>query len=654
MTAVGNCVAGLSDIESLIPSLRSLGRTHRMAGVDEIHYKKLFRHLSDAIKEKIGINFDDETAEAWELVYFSLSSIMYHNEVPLDAEAVSGWHEVILIASIYLIIATPFQVAEFSSRVGWVETLWRAFNAISLVIFIADLASDHVVDALRVKPEWKSTKSSVLLRKEKSILSQRFGTAIISAKAYARRKVRLLAIDQWVSWPTVDKLVIAGFSFEIIASKSKGMHWMQMLGLLRVTAVVRVVHAAKCIENRMLLRQCTDQHFRTVIRIAKLAAILAYVTHVSGCLWFIVARIEIGMSTTEALPTDFFPQLSLLNGHVGMINSYILALHWAFVNLAGIGNVESTPVTILETVTTLMVHAVGVTFYAIFTGNIVGILEEYTNRDNRMSDDLDSISSFMNECRIPRDVRERIMQGYLMRNMIGNTSPREEGGDESLGGAHVPSISNDILSRLPRHLRRELKVYERAEALRRRGTSFRYCSDDFLFALCGELGGSHILLPGDYLVHKGEIPHQVVVVDSGTLEVENDGKTVMIFRKGDLLGKPWLLRDESRAAVERTSCEMLRLVSHPPRGNTTFSEWLDNCGGFHDVTVRAMSEVRLGTGLSLPHDVYALKKRFPEDFEALRRDRDRVIAAAQRVNITRNVVKARMAFKRKIQRTKSA
>jgi len=25
MTAVGNCVAGLSDIESLIPSLRSLG-----------------------------------------------------------------------------------------------------------------------------------------------------------------------------------------------------------------------------------------------------------------------------------------------------------------------------------------------------------------------------------------------------------------------------------------------------------------------------------------------------------------------------------------------------------------------------------------------------------------------------------------------------
>ncbi len=250
-----------------------------MAGVDEIHYKKLFRHLSDAIKEKIGINFDDETAEAWELVYFSLSSIMYHNEVPLDAEAVSGWHEVILIASIYLIIATPFQVAEFSSRVGWVETLWRAFNAISLVIFIADLASDHVVDALRVKPELNATKSSRLLRKEKSILRQRFGTAIISAKAYARRKVRLLAIDQWVSWPTVDKLVIAGFSFEIIASKSKGMHWMQMLGLLRVTAVVRVVHAAKCIENRMQLRQCTDQHFRTVIRIATLAAILAYVTH---------------------------------------------------------------------------------------------------------------------------------------------------------------------------------------------------------------------------------------------------------------------------------------------------------------------------------------------------------------------------------------
>lgn len=68
------------------------------------------------------------------------------------------------------------------------------------------------------------------------------------------------------------------------------------------------------------------------------------------------------MSTDETLPTDFFPHSSLLNGHIGMINSYILALHWAFVNLAGIGNVESMPVTILETITTLLIHVVGVTF----------------------------------------------------------------------------------------------------------------------------------------------------------------------------------------------------------------------------------------------------------------------------------------------------
>lgn len=250
-----------------------------MAGIDEIHYKKLFRHLSDAIKDKIGSNFDDETAEAWELVYFSLSSIMYHNEVPWEAEAVSGWHKLILIASIYLMVSTPFRLAGFSSHLGWVETLWQMFDDISFVMFVADLASDHIVDALRVKPELNSKKSSHLLQREKSILRQRFGMAFISAKVYARRKIRLLGIDQWVSWPTVDKLVIAGFLFQKIAYKSKGMNWMQMLGLLRVTAVVRVLHAAKCVENSMLLRQCSDQNFRTIIRIVKLAAILSYVTH---------------------------------------------------------------------------------------------------------------------------------------------------------------------------------------------------------------------------------------------------------------------------------------------------------------------------------------------------------------------------------------
>mmetsp|Transcript_10847 Transcript_10847/g.22711 ORF Transcript_10847/g.22711 Transcript_10847/m.22711 type:complete len:334 (+) Transcript_10847:661-1662(+) len=333
-----------------------------MAGIDEIHYKKLFRHLSDAIRDKIGSNFDDETAEAWELVYFSLSSIMYHNEVPWEAEAVSGWHKLILIASIYLMVSTPFRLAGFSSHLGWVETLWQMFDDISFVMFVADLASDHIVDALRVKPELDSKKSSHLLQREKSILRQRFGMAFISAKVYARRKIRLLGIDQWVSWPTVDKLVIAGFLFQNTAYKSIGMNWLQMLGLLRVTAVARVLHAAKCVENSMLLRQCSDQNFRTVIRITKLAAILSYVTHVSGCLWFIIARIEAGMSTEGNFPTDFFPQSSLLNGHMGMINSYVLALHWAFVNLAGIGNVDSMPVTILETITTLLIHAVGVTF----------------------------------------------------------------------------------------------------------------------------------------------------------------------------------------------------------------------------------------------------------------------------------------------------
>lgn len=289
---------------------------------------------------------------------------------------------------------------------------------------------------------------------------------------------------------------------------------------------------------------------------------------------------------------------------------------------------------------------------AIFTGNIVSILEEYTNRDNQVSGDLDSIGSFMRECRIPSDVQERIMQGYLMRNMIGNTSQQDDdGSDEGLSGIGVPTISNEVLSRLPRHLRHELKVYERAEALQRRGKSFQNCSSDFLFALCGELCGSQILLPGDHLFNKGEIPHQVLVVDSGTMEAERDGKTVMIFRKGDLLGKPWLLND-STESIQQNSKEM-PIVSHQPRGNT-FSEWLDMCEGFHDVTIRAMNEVHLATGLSLQHDVNALKKRFPKDFDALREDKHRVIAAAQKVCITRNVVKAQMAFKRKIQRTKSA
>lgn len=185
------------------------------------------------------------------------------------------------------------------------------------------------------------------------------------------------------------------------------------------------------------------------------------------------------------------------------------------------------------------------------------------------------------------------------------------------------------------------------------------CSADFLFALSGELRGSQMLLPGDYLLKDGEVPRQVLALDRGTMEVEVDGKTIKILRKGDLLGKPWLLKalreegSDLSTIPEEDRAELTTIVKHVPTAHS-FSEWLDLGEGVDNVKVRAMSDCRLATGLASPYDVRALKKRFPEDFAALQQDRQRVTAAVQKVAVTRNIIRAQMAFKRQLRHASSA
>lgn len=59
-------------------------------------------------------------------------------------------------------------------------------------------------------------------------------------------------------------------------------------------------------------------------------------------------------------------------------------------------------------------------------------------------------------------------------------------------------------------------------------------------------------------------------------------------------------------------------------------------------------------GLSSAHDIRALRKRFPKDFAVLRNDKDRVVSALQKVAVTRNIVRASMAFKHQLRHSPSA
>ena len=395
------------------------------------------------------------------------------------------------------------------------------------------------------------------------------------------------------------------------------------------------------------------------MRITKLILTLAYVTHVSGCIWQIIARIELA-DTLEITPTAFFPEPNLLLGSSGVINAYIRSIHFAWTNLAGIGNFDSTPVTTLEVVGTLIIHICGVTLYAIMTGAVVNILEELTSKDNEIQRELAELGTFMKDCNVPPDVQKKTMEGFVMRRLVASSG----GASESQCADEIPKMNADIMTSLPKHLQAELKVYSRSESIQRRDDTLKCCSANFLFALAGELQGSQVLLPGDYFLEEGQgPPRQVIVVESGTLEIEVDDKAIKVLRQGDMIGKPWLLKALDQNCNNLTTIseeeeeegpDITQIVKHVPTAHS-FSEWIDITDGCtSNLKIRALSECRLATGLSSPHDVRALRKRFPKDFAILRSDKDRVVSALQKVAVTRNIVRASMAFKRQLRHSPSA
>jgi hypothetical protein len=203
-------------------------------------------------------------------------------------------------------------------------------------------------------------------------------------------------MDQWAHWPRTDAAILISFALQVIFrvllgqphGAHAGVHWTYAIGLLRLGAGTRLLHFIQCAENNLMLRIRMEPDEREYLRVVKLICIMVAVIHVSACIWNIVARIELGPNTAEPMASGFFPNPRFLLGRSGIFNSYLHSIHWAWVNLAGIGDIDSSPETSLECLTTLFVHICGATLYTITTGNVVAILEVLSAQQISLGTDL--------------------------------------------------------------------------------------------------------------------------------------------------------------------------------------------------------------------------------------------------------------------------
>lgn len=87
MAMLGTAVAGLSNLDTLVPAVQALGRRHVGYGVTAGHYVPVGAALLWTLEKGLGDAFTTETREAWATAYRLLAGTMMDAARELPAAA---------------------------------------------------------------------------------------------------------------------------------------------------------------------------------------------------------------------------------------------------------------------------------------------------------------------------------------------------------------------------------------------------------------------------------------------------------------------------------------------------------------------------------------------------------------------------------------
>ena len=76
MATIGVAIAGLNNLEKLVPVVQNLGVGHLDYGVREEHYQPVGAALLWTLEQGLGDKFTPEVKEAWTVVYTVLATTM--------------------------------------------------------------------------------------------------------------------------------------------------------------------------------------------------------------------------------------------------------------------------------------------------------------------------------------------------------------------------------------------------------------------------------------------------------------------------------------------------------------------------------------------------------------------------------------------------
>ena len=290
--------------------------------------------------------------------------------------------------------------------------------------------------------------------------------------------------------------------------------------LLRTTQVTSLAHLPKMLKVHRL-REFFDRteirtHFPNACRMLFLTHNVIVVIHWNGCAYFWLCRI-LGFGSDPWVYPSWaeagFEEWGLIS------RQYIYSFYWSTLTLTTIGELP-VPQTNLEFTFVTANYLIGVLLFASIVGNVGNIIINIQKNRSKFQTKIDNIKDYMQQRKVPSNLQRRVIKFY--NYMWTNGHP----------------ISNEsVLASLPEKLRAEIGIYVHMDTLKK-VAFFERCETSLLsdLVLCLK---TQIYLPGDYVCRKGDVGHEMYIVNRGRLEVlDEDNITVKnVLTTGSYFGE---------------------------------------------------------------------------------------------------------------------
>jgi len=265
-----------------------------------------------------------------------------------------------------------------------------------------------------------------------------------------------------------------------------------------------------------------------IVRLLRLLIVIFLVEHWVACTWFLIRNINISF------------------------HGYLQALYWSVMTLTTVGydNIAAGEQTVPELSFTIFVMMLGVTMYAFIIGNVASVITDMNASRSRFREKLDRIQTYLREKKVPQGLQRKVRSYYqYMWEYNRDTS------------TDFLSVEKYYLNDLPRSLSTQISLCLNQNLIES-VPMFKGAEPQFIEQILAKLQPI-VLPPEDYVIHEGQIGHEMYFINHGEVQVfsEKDNKVIENMESGAFFGELALLYSVRRTASVKTLtyCELFVL-----------------------------------------------------------------------------------------------